>query len=105
MTRVRRRDGAGPRADPAASHLVRLLRPLITFSGCVLVVACLYWGQAILIPIALAVLITFLLGPVVSVLRRVACLRLGRAPCRDLDRVGGGRDWVGARSSSNDSGA
>ena len=65
MTRVRRRDGAGPRADPAASHLVRMLRPLITFSGCVLVVACLYWGQAILIPIALAVLITFLLDAVV----------------------------------------
>ena len=65
MTRVRRRDGTGPRADPAASHLVRMLRPLITFSGCVLVVACLYWGQAILIPIALAVLITFLLDAVV----------------------------------------
>jgi predicted PurR-regulated permease PerM len=64
MTRVRRRDGTGPRADPA-SHLVRMLRPLITFSGCVLVVACLYWGQAILIPIALAVLITFLLDAVV----------------------------------------
>jgi predicted PurR-regulated permease PerM len=42
-----------------------MLRPLITFSGCVLVVACLYWGQAILIPIALAVLITFLLDAVV----------------------------------------
>ncbi|MGH7487923.1 MAG: AI-2E family transporter, partial [bacterium] len=53
------------------SHLVRLLRPLITFSACVLVTACLYWGQAILIPIALAVLITFLLGPIVSALRRV----------------------------------
>jgi predicted PurR-regulated permease PerM len=71
MTRSRRRDGADPRADPAASHLVRTLRPLITFSSCVLVIGCLYWGQAILIPIALAILITFLLGPVVSALRRI----------------------------------
>jgi len=34
-------------------------------------VACLYWGPPILIPIALAILITFLLDPVVSALRRV----------------------------------
>ena len=79
MTRVRRLEGTGRRVDPSASHLVRMLKPLITFSGCVLVVACLYWGQAILIPIALAVLITFLLGPLVSALRRLACLRL--RPC------------------------
>jgi hypothetical protein len=46
-------------------------KPLSTFSGCVLIVACLYWGQAILIPIALAALITFLLGPIVSALRRL----------------------------------
>ena len=52
-TRARRRGGAGPRADPSANHLVRLLKPLIAFSGCVLVVACLYWGQAASIPIAL----------------------------------------------------
>jgi len=36
------------------------------------VVACLYWGQAILIPIALAILIAFLLGPIVGALRPVS---------------------------------
>jgi predicted PurR-regulated permease PerM len=34
----------------------------------VLVIACLYWAKAVLIPIALAILITFLLNPVVSAL-------------------------------------
>ena len=71
MRRVPRVDCTGHCADPAASHLARTLRPLITFGGCLLVVACLYWGQAILIPIALAILITFLLGPVVNAFRRM----------------------------------
>jgi predicted PurR-regulated permease PerM len=34
----------------------------------ILIIACLYWAKAVLIPIALAVLFTFLLNPVVSVL-------------------------------------
>ena len=42
-----------------------------------LVVAALYWLQAVLIPMALAVLLTFLLSPVVSVLQRRG---LGRVP-------------------------
>ena len=42
-----------------------------------LVVAGLYWLQAVLIPLALAVLLTFLLTPVVSTLER---RRLGRVP-------------------------
>ena len=42
-----------------------------------LVVAGLYWLQAVLIPLALAVLLTFLLSPVVSTLRRRG---LGRVP-------------------------
>jgi hypothetical protein len=71
MTRVRRVDSVVRKADPAASFLVRTLRPLITLSSCVLVIGCLYWGQAILIPMALAILITFVLGPVVSALRRI----------------------------------
>src|SRR4030095_11309205 len=40
-----------------------------------LVVAALYWLQAVLIPVALAVLLTFLLSPVVGILQR---RRLGR---------------------------
>jgi predicted PurR-regulated permease PerM len=42
-----------------------------------LVVAALYWLQAVLIPMALAVLLTFLLSPVVGLLQRC---RLGRVP-------------------------
>src|SRR4030095_9418658 len=42
-----------------------------------LVVAALYWLQAVLIPVALAVLLTFLLSPVVGILQR---RRLGRVP-------------------------
>jgi predicted PurR-regulated permease PerM len=41
----------------------------------VLVVAILYWAQEVLVPIAIAVLLTFVLNPVVSALER---LRLGR---------------------------
>jgi predicted PurR-regulated permease PerM len=42
-----------------------------------LVVAALYWLQTVLIPIALAVLLTFLLSPLVGILQR---RRLGRVP-------------------------
>ncbi|MET0556828.1 MAG: AI-2E family transporter [Vicinamibacteria bacterium] len=48
----------------------------VTFLGCVLVVAVLYWGQTVLVPVALALLITFVLTPPVSWLQR----RVGRFP-------------------------
>ncbi|HEX5473507.1 MAG TPA: AI-2E family transporter [Vicinamibacterales bacterium] len=48
----------------------------LTFAGCVLVVAVLYWAQAVLVPVALAVLITFVLTPPVVWLQRW----LGRIP-------------------------
>jgi predicted PurR-regulated permease PerM len=41
------------------------------------IIACLYWGRVVLIPVALAILLTFLLNPVVSMLQR---LGLGRTP-------------------------
>jgi predicted PurR-regulated permease PerM len=50
---------------------------LIVLAGFVLVIACLYWAQTVLIPIALAILLTFLLGPLVGALQRTG---LGRAP-------------------------
>ena len=50
---------------------------LIVLGGLVLVIACLYWAQAVLIPVALAILLTFLLGPLVSALQRMG---LGRVP-------------------------
>jgi predicted PurR-regulated permease PerM len=52
------------------------LTPWITFAGCVLVIVVLYWAQAVLVPIALAILLTFVLTPPVSWLERW----IGRVP-------------------------
>ena len=46
----------------------------IRFGGFVLVIAVVYWAQAILVPVALALLITFVLSPPVTFLER----RIGR---------------------------
>jgi predicted PurR-regulated permease PerM len=54
----------------------RTLKPWVTFAGCVLVVAVLYWAQAVLVPIALAILLTFVLTPPVTSLQRW----IGRIP-------------------------
>jgi predicted PurR-regulated permease PerM len=53
------------------------LSGLMTLAVGVVVVAALYLGREVIIPIALAVLLSFVLAPVVNGLRR---LRLGRAP-------------------------
>ena len=55
--------------------LLRLLAGVVSFFTVILVIACLYWGQAVLVPVALALLLTFLLEPVVGFLQRVG---LGR---------------------------
>src|SRR5687767_15636090 len=47
-----------------------------TFAGCVLVVAVLYWAQAVLVPFALALLLTFVLTPPATWLERL----IGRVP-------------------------
>jgi predicted PurR-regulated permease PerM len=47
------------------SAALRSLRPWLNFAGCVLVVAVLYWTQDVLIPVALAVLLSFVLTPLV----------------------------------------
>ncbi len=52
------------------------LKPWVIFAGCVLVIVVLYWAQAVLVPIALAVLLTFVLTPPVSWLERW----IGRVP-------------------------
>lgn len=54
----------------------QFLKPWITFAGCVLVIVVLYWAQAVVVPIALAILLTFVLTPPVSWLER----RVGRVP-------------------------
>jgi predicted PurR-regulated permease PerM len=54
----------------------QFLRSWVTFAGCVLVIVVLYWAQAVVVPIALAMLLTFVLTPPVSWLER----RVGRVP-------------------------
>ena len=54
----------------------KTLKPWVTFAGCVLVVVVLYWAQAVLVPIALAILLTFVLTPPVTWLERW----IGRIP-------------------------
>jgi predicted PurR-regulated permease PerM len=49
---------------------LRIPRPWFTFTGCVLAIAVLYWAQVILVPIAFAVLLAFVLAPVVTALQR-----------------------------------
>lgn len=52
------------------------VKPWVTFAGCVLIVVVLYWAQAIFVPFALAILLTFVLTPPVAALERW----LGRVP-------------------------
>jgi predicted PurR-regulated permease PerM len=54
----------------------KTLQRWVTFAGCVLVVVFLYWAQAVLVPIALAILLTFVLTPPVTWLQRW----IGRIP-------------------------
>jgi predicted PurR-regulated permease PerM len=49
----------------------------IFFPSAILVIAILYWAQEVLVPIAIAILLTFVLSPIVSALER---LGLGRIP-------------------------
>ena len=58
------------------NDLIKALKSWTTFAGCVLVVAVLYWAQALLVPFCLAFLLTFVLAPTVAWLQR----RIGRVP-------------------------
>ena len=57
------------------SRLVQL-RPFAVLASCVLIVAVLYWGQVVVIPLALAILLTFVLGPAVTLFRRFGLPRV-----------------------------
>jgi predicted PurR-regulated permease PerM len=57
-----------------AVRLGRIPRPWFTFTGCALAIAILYWAQVVLVPLAFAVLLAFVLTPLVSALQR----RIGR---------------------------
>src|SRR4029450_12928679 len=54
----------------------KTLRRWVRFAGCVLVVVVLYWAQTVIVPIALAILLTFVLSPPVTWLQRW----IGRIP-------------------------
>jgi len=54
----------------------KTLRRWVTFAGCVLVIVVLYWAQTVIVPIALAILLTFVLSPPVTWLQRW----IGRVP-------------------------
>ena len=58
------------------SDALKTLRLWVTLAGIVLVIAVLYWAQTILIPIALSLLLTFVLTPPVARLQRW----IGRVP-------------------------
>lgn len=53
-----------------SSSQSRTLSALATFAIVILVVGCLYWAKPVLVPTALAVLLTFLLSPVATWLQR-----------------------------------
>jgi predicted PurR-regulated permease PerM len=53
-----------------------VVKPWVTFAGCVLVVVVLYWAHAVFVPFALALLLTFVLTPPVTALER----GIGRVP-------------------------
>ena len=61
----------------ASSSPLRPYRAVIMLGGIVLATATLYWAQKVLIPLALAVLLAFVLNPVVTVVQRRG---LGRVP-------------------------
>ncbi|WP_267358770.1 MULTISPECIES: AI-2E family transporter [unclassified Methylobacterium] len=71
-------DAVAPR-QPAQvpPPLVPGLRGLLTLAVGVVLVAALYFGREVFIPLVLAVLLSFVLGPVVNLLRKA---KLGRVP-------------------------
>ena len=55
---------------------LKTLNTWLSFTGFVMAVATLYWAQVVLVPVATAALITFILAPLVTRLHR----RIGRVP-------------------------
>jgi predicted PurR-regulated permease PerM len=60
----------------SSGHGIRTLSSLIAVATLVLIIASLYWAQALLIPVALAILLAFLLSPVTGALERLALGRI-----------------------------
>src|SRR5471030_727047 len=66
----------GSQAMAAPSSSLRPYHPVIMLGGIVLATATLYWAQKILIPLALAVLLAFVLNPVVAFVQRLGLPRV-----------------------------
>src|SRR5688500_15046967 len=64
-------------AASSSSTWHRTIIVLATLVVVMLVMVCLYWGRTVLVPVALSILLTFMLSPIVSALQR---RRLGRTP-------------------------
>jgi predicted PurR-regulated permease PerM len=60
------------RRAPQARALLAQLRPYLIGAFAIPIVAALYWAQTVLIPVAVALLLSFLLGPPVRALQRTA---------------------------------
>jgi predicted PurR-regulated permease PerM len=58
------------RRAPQARALLAQLRPYLIAAFAIPIVAALYWAQSVLIPVAVALLLSFLLGPPVRALQR-----------------------------------
>ena len=76
-----------------AVRIGRIPRPWFTFTGCALAIAILYWAQMVLVPLAFAVLLAFVLAPLVSALqgrigRVAAVLTVVTLTCTALGLVG-----------------
>jgi predicted PurR-regulated permease PerM len=78
--------------------VLKSIYPWVVFAGSVLIVAVLYWAQVVLVPVALAGLLTFFLTPVVTRLQRwlgrvPAVLTITIAAVALLGLVGWGLSW------------
>ena len=80
------------------NELARFIRPWVLFAGFVLIIAVLYWAQAVLVPIAVAVLLTFLLAPAVTWIERWASrgVAVGAVALLAFAMLGAGT-WAAAR--------
>src|SRR5262245_32867463 len=63
-------DGKSRSLLPTASAWQSIAPTLATFVLVVLAIACLYWARPVLIPIAVAFLVSFMLGPAVTLVQR-----------------------------------
>ncbi len=72
-------NGTG-QGSPRARPLLTQLRPYLVGAAAIPIIAGLYWAQSVLIPVALALLLAFLLGPPVRALQRtgLGSTRAGR---------------------------